>query len=417
MKINFEKKLIQNTLLLYLMTGAKLILPLITLPYLTRVLSTEGYGVVVYVKSIMSYVQLIIDFGFILSATKDIITILNNQTIDQKKEIGIIVGDTFIEKAILALICAIFLLFLSVVVPLLQNNLFFLWLYFFSYVISIFLADFLFRGLEKMEMVTIPFIISKTISTLLTFYFVVNDNSIIYIALLEVIGNLVAVIVTLLYIRKLRIKIKITNFHNWIKQIKDSFIYFLSNFATTAFGALNTFIIGLFLNTTDIAFWGIALQLVSAVQQMYTPIFNSLYPHMLKVKSRFLIKKIIFVFTPIIIVGCVFCFICAKWIIVLISGPQYQGAVEIFRALIPIMFISFYSMLFGWPVLGAINKTSETTFSTIMAAIIQILLLLFIILTNQFTLLNIAYCRIISELSMFIIRFFYFKKYQKLYID
>ena len=54
--------------MLYIMNIAKLVFPLITLPYLTRVLSVDCYGVVSYVKATMVYAQLVVDFGFMLSA-------------------------------------------------------------------------------------------------------------------------------------------------------------------------------------------------------------------------------------------------------------------------------------------------------------------------------------------------------------
>lgn len=55
------------------MNIAKMLFPLLTLPYLTRVLSTDCYGSVVYVKSVTTYLQLLVDFGFVLSATKSIV--------------------------------------------------------------------------------------------------------------------------------------------------------------------------------------------------------------------------------------------------------------------------------------------------------------------------------------------------------
>ena len=48
-----EKKVVGNTIMLYIMTIAKMIFPLLTLPYLTRILSEEAYGFVSYVKSCM----------------------------------------------------------------------------------------------------------------------------------------------------------------------------------------------------------------------------------------------------------------------------------------------------------------------------------------------------------------------------
>ena len=63
----------KNTFMLYLMNIAKMVFPLVTLPYLTRVLSVPVYGVVTYVKAVMQYMQLLLAFGFALSATRDIV--------------------------------------------------------------------------------------------------------------------------------------------------------------------------------------------------------------------------------------------------------------------------------------------------------------------------------------------------------
>ena len=92
------KKIGTNTLMLYLLTFAKIIVPLITLPYLTRVLSVECYGVVSYIKAVNSYVQITIDFGFLYSAVKDIAKTTHNG------EISKIVSDTILARVLLAFV-------------------------------------------------------------------------------------------------------------------------------------------------------------------------------------------------------------------------------------------------------------------------------------------------------------------------
>ena len=71
--------------MLYGMSIAKIVFPLLTLPYLTRVLSVESYGVVSYVKAVMQYMQLVVDFGFMLSGTKDIVNAKNDHENWKKK--------------------------------------------------------------------------------------------------------------------------------------------------------------------------------------------------------------------------------------------------------------------------------------------------------------------------------------------
>lgn len=65
-----EKKVIKNSVSLYIMTFVRMVFPLLTLPYLTRVLSYESYGMMNYVNAVMTYIRLIIDFGFLLSTTQ-----------------------------------------------------------------------------------------------------------------------------------------------------------------------------------------------------------------------------------------------------------------------------------------------------------------------------------------------------------
>ena len=99
-----KNNVLKNTIMLYIMNIAKMVFPLLTLPYLTRVLSSDMYGLVAYVKSCMIYIQLLIDFGFILSSVKDIVKANGN-----KEKIGYIVGNTFFSKFILAIISCIIL--------------------------------------------------------------------------------------------------------------------------------------------------------------------------------------------------------------------------------------------------------------------------------------------------------------------
>ena len=98
-KSGTSKTLVKNTVMLYIMNITKIVLPLVTLPYLTRVLSKDCYGVVSYVKAVMQYMQVVVDFGFILSATKDVVNCK-----EDKKRLSYIIGDTMVAKLILVLV-------------------------------------------------------------------------------------------------------------------------------------------------------------------------------------------------------------------------------------------------------------------------------------------------------------------------
>ncbi|HDL8011399.1 TPA: oligosaccharide flippase family protein, partial [Yersinia enterocolitica] len=62
----------RNIFSLLLLQGSNYIIPLLTLPYLTRVLGVEGFGVYSLTLSLAQYFVILIDFGFNLSASKKI---------------------------------------------------------------------------------------------------------------------------------------------------------------------------------------------------------------------------------------------------------------------------------------------------------------------------------------------------------
>lgn len=402
-----EKQIINNTSMLLIMNICKIILPLLTLPYLTRVLSLQNYGEVAYVKSIMVYMQLFVDFGFSLSATKDIIENRNNSNI-----VGEITGNVILSKIILSFIGYIALFLLIFSIDILKHIFLFALLSQLVVTLSSFLVDFLFRGLEKMYLITISFVIMKGIATLLTFVFVHSDNDILWIPILDILGSFVAIIITLSVVSRMDIKIKITGIKDVFKFIKMSAIYFVSNLATTAFGALNTVIIGIYINPTQVALWSVALQVVSGIQSIYSPIIDGIYPTMVQTKSLHTLKKIFKFMMSIIILGCIGSFFMADTVFLFLGGTNYLDAVSVFRCLIPVLLFSFPGMLLGWPALGAINKTKETTKTTVITAIVQVLGLIILIYFNCCTLITIAILRSSTEFLMMILRAYYVFKFK-----
>ncbi|MDD6152432.1 MAG: oligosaccharide flippase family protein [Elusimicrobia bacterium] len=404
----FKNKLIKNTSMLYLLSAAKMLFPFLTFPYLTRVLSVDGYALVAYVKAVMQYMQLWVDFGFILSATKNIV-----QSGENNNLINHIVSDTMLARVLLGLTGAVLLAVASASIPLLRQNFLFTWLSYGAVFVSCFMTDYLFRGLEQMQEITIRFVIMKGISTVLTFLFVQSDKDLLIIPVLDILSSAAALGLIYFQFRKYNIHLQIPSFRRAWNYLKESFVYFLSNAATTAFGALNTLVIGIFLAEKDVAVWAVSLQLISVIQMCYGPIIDAVYPEMVRHKQLNLIKKLLFIFMPLIVIGCIVCYINAPLIIRIAAGNKYTQAVPIFRLMIPVLLFAFPAMLCGWPALGAIGKIGKTTTTTIVSAVTQCCGLGLLLFLGQFTLPNIALIRDITEGVLFASRGSLVWKYRK----
>lgn len=400
-----NKIIAKNTLMLYIMAIAKMVFPLITLPYLARVLSVPAYGVVAYVKAVMQYMQLIVDFGFLLSGTKDIVLAGND-----KNAINREVGDVMLAKLILSFASLLILCSLIPFIEILRNNVAFTLLSFLVVFLTIFLMDFFFRGIERMEVITIRFVVMKSISTILTFILVKNDNDLLWIPILDIIGSLVAVVLVFWELNKLNVRLKPTGLRAAFIKLKESAVYFMSHMATTAFNALNTVLIGIFISTSDVAYWSLCMQLIGAVQSLYTPITNGIYPQMIRSKDRSIIVKTAKLVMPIVTLGCLFTVFVARYVLLIVGGEKYVVATNILQLLVPVLFFSFPAILYGWPALGPIEKQKETTTTTIISASFQTIGLFLLIVFKRFELITIALLRDVTEAVLFGSRYYVYRK-------
>ncbi|MEE6642693.1 oligosaccharide flippase family protein [Limosilactobacillus pontis] len=407
-----KKKVTNNIVMLYIMNATQLLLPLVTLPYLTRVLSVEGYGVVSYVKSLMVYVTLIIEFGYLLSGTKEILESKND-----KKKLSYIISKITISKILLSLLAFVVLLFMIFFIPLLRRFTLFTILSFFTPFLSIFIYDYFFRGIEKMQVITIRYLIMRGTATVLTFIFVKGEAQLILIPILDIIGSVIAVVWVNIEVKKMGISFSSVKLKDIISSLFTSFTYFISNAASTAFGALNTLLVGIYLSPKDVAYWGVVMTLVGAVQTMYSPISDGIYPRMIETKSLKLFWKVLLFFVPLLVIGSLVTYFGAPIILSIIGGAKYKVAYLYLQQSVPLLVISFFSILFGWPLLGAINKVKEVTFSTILTALLQVLGLFMLILLGKFSITTILFLRSITELFMALVRMTYVYRYRNYFKD
>lgn len=396
--------------MLYIMNIVQIVLPLITLPYLARILSISNYGVVSYVKSIMVYANLIMQFGFLLSGTRKIVEAKGNLI-----KIGKIIGCLTQARMILSIVSFVVLCTMIISIKILRNNALFTLLMFIPIFLDAFLFEFLFRGLEKMHIITIRYLMTKGISTILTFIIIRKNSDMILLPMLDIFSSFVAIIWIQFELKKMKIHIYRDSLRNSIQALSDSFVYFISEMSSTVFNALNTVLVGIFLSSHEIAYWGLVLAFIGAVQSLYYPVSDGIYPEMVKNHSIKLFSKILLIFTPLIIIGCAIVYFGASLIMFIVGGSKYTGAAYLLRVSVPLLFVLFYSILCGWPLLGAINKNKEVTFTTILGAIFQILGLIILILTHNFTLITILVLRTLSEAVILFSRLKLFLKYRSLF--
>ena len=394
------KKLLKNTIMLYLLTFSTYILNLIIVPYQTRTLGPEKFGLIGLATAIITYVQLFIDFGFLLSATEEV---ANNQ--DDKKKLSKIFTAVTLNKLLLSLVASAVLITVCMFVPRFRENFLFILLYCVSTIFSSLIPDFLYRGIEKMESITIRTVLIRVFFTLMVFVFVKSPNDYLLIPVLQIIGNSIALLCTYVHLYfSLKIRFVFCKAKEVFSSMKTSVPFFASRIAGTAYSVANTIILDLISGGAMTAFYTSADKLVSTAKSGLSPISDSMYPYMVKNKDFKMVKRVLLLLEPIIIVGCTILFIWAVPICTWFFGEEYTHTGYALRALLPVVVIILPSYIFGFPVLGAMGLNKYANYSVIFASIIHIINLILLYSLGIMSIVTLGIATSVAEFLVLIFR-------------
>ncbi len=393
----------KNTLWQYGLQILKYLFPLLLIPYLTRILGTEGYAVYAYVLSFMGVVQTIADFGFTLSGTKKVVD-LRGDTAALSRLVGAI------TVARLMLLCGLFFCVMVVTrfIPIMaENTVYVIWAFFATAGRTV-LPDFIFQGNERMGPLTTRYFASKGVQVALTILLVRGPGDLILVAVADVLSEIVDIAWSYRAQKRMfGVGIARPTFKESFEELRVSAIYCVSNVSSSLFSGFTTVIIGLAITSkTDIAFWSLTLTTVNAVQSLYTPIANSLYPHMIKNRDFGFARKLALVALPVLVLGIVAYCALSKPIMLVLGGPEYVGGAHVMWMISPIFIFSFYGILIGWPVLGAMGHVKELTVSTLFTGIVNVVSLLALYLAGLITLDVICVARWGCDALLLLVRVF-----------
>ena len=295
------------------------------------------------------------------------------------------------------------------VLPLTQGNLTYVFFAFVAVCGKGLVPDFLFQGHEHMGPITTRFLISKIISTMLTFVLVHSMADILWVPVLDILSNGIALAWSFAAARRqFGTGIEFVPMRVALAELKTSGLYCFSNMSAQVFSGFTTLLIGVVItDPAQISYWSLSMTAITAVQSLYSPIVNSLYPHMVNTGDYKFVRKLSLIALPAVLVGTVAFAFLSNFIMLVLGGEQYLTGSCVLVWVSPLLVFSFFGMLFGWPVLGAVGKVAEVTRATVISAVFCIVALLGVSFAGVATLRVICVIRCITEALLLGIRFYY----------
>lgn len=403
-----KNRLLENFLSLGALQIVSYTLPLINLPYLSRVLGVEKFGLVFFAFAFMQYFIILTDYGFGLSATREIAVNRHNQN-----NLSNIFNSINTLKWILLSISFIILLILIMFVPKLHENWLVFLLSFFMVIGNAIYPVWFFQGIERMKYITFLNILSKVIFVGLIFIFVKQESDYIIVPLFNALGFLISGLIGFIFaVKHFSLKLYIPSWKAILKQFKYSTEFFISRVSVSAFNNTNSFCLGLISSNIMVGYYVAAEKIYIAINGLQAPLNQALYPFIAKNRDLKLFKKIYFIALILNTLICVFMYLFAKQFIVLFYGADMLNAYKLLRIFCIGTFIVIPHVLLGYPLLGALGYSKEANMSVIVPSITHIIGLFILFVTGNMNIYSIACLAVFTEYVVFAMRIYWVKKYK-----
>ncbi|RUM63926.1 MAG: flippase [Sulfurospirillum sp.] len=272
------RRILDNVLALTMLQIINYLIPLLTFPYLVRVLGIESFGVFSFVLAVLNYGVVITDYGFDLSATKHIS--LNKEHPDKISEIF---SSVITIKAVMALLFFLFLTLLTLSVDRFSQHAT-LYFYGFGLIIGqVLFPIWFFQGIEKMRYITVLNAISKVIFALAIFIFVTSPKDLELVFIFNTLGALIAgALAFRIAVKQFGVRFQIQPIEKYFFYLKDAWYIFTSRVAVQLYQSLNIIILGFFVSNTLVGYYAIAEKIVRATSTILSSVPRAIYPHMSK---------------------------------------------------------------------------------------------------------------------------------------
>jgi len=377
-----QKSIKLNLIMNITLTAVLAFFPLITFPYIARVLSPEGIGAVSFITAIIAYFTLFACLGIPVYGIRACAKVR-----DDKEKLSKTVQELLIINLIFAFFSYCVLGLCLLVIDKMQQELLLTLILSFSILLTSVSLSWFFQAIEEYVFITIRTIIVNIIALIALFIFVKTKNDYVIYALITILANCGTSLLNLLYSRKF-ISFKKKGKYNLKQHLKPIFVFFMLAGAISIYTNLDKLMLGFMLNDGNynngiyeacLKIYRLCTGIVTAFGVVLLPRIIYYYKNNDTEKINDLLKKAVnFVFIlsiPII----VFLFVFAKDIIILLGGNEFINSVKPLRILLFGILLIGLNNITGFLMLTATNREKYFALSVVIGAFVNATLNAFLI--------------------------------------
>lgn len=409
---NSKESLRNNIIALAIVQASNYILPLISLPYLARVLGAESFGKVVFAQALMMYFILLVEYGFSWSATRKVA---------ENRENRVLLGEIFMNiwavQWLLIVLCSV--IFVSIVfgVEKFRGDIGFYAAAFLIVLGNVLFPIWFFQGVEKLQLQSVLQFAGKLIGLLFIFVLVKNENDGIWVLLSNALSAIIAGLFSIFFIFKSGyFKICFPSLSGVRQEFVEGFSLFASRVSISFYTMLIPLALGWIAGPVALAYFNVADKLRVGAQSLITPISQAIFPRISHLVSKNessayqLIKRSAVAIFLVSGSASLMLFVLSEPLVQLMAGEGFDGAVSVLHWMSPVPFLVGMSNLFGVQLMIPLRLNIAFNRILFCAAVLCVIILWPLI--NYAEANGAAITLMIVEFFVSVVMFFYLRKKQ-----
>ncbi len=406
-----KKSLKLNFIMNIFLTGSNYIYPLISFPYVARVLHPSGNGIFNFSNAVVQY--------FLMLATLGIPTYgirATAQVRDNRYKLSKVTHELMIISFLMTTFTYILLL-VSFIVPRLNQDKSIILISSLTIILNVIGADWLFQGLEEYTYITVRSVAFKILALFLMFIFVKTQNDIGKYAFIWVIGSSGSYVLNFIRMRRY-IKFGYSGPYNLKRHFKPILTFFLLSMVWTIYAQLGQVMLGFLSTNSQVGYYTavnkvqtILISTITALGTVLLPRLSS-YIEKGKIKEFYSLIKKDFNFTILASFAvCIFIIFNARAVILILAGNGYDPAIPVLKTVMLSLPIIGISNLLGVSILVPNNKEMITVRASAIGIVVDFIINLFLL--PEFKAFGAGISTVIGEALILFLNYYPLRKITK----
>ena len=399
---------IYNVIMGLVLKASQLLFPLITFPYITRILQPEGMGRASFAQSVIDIFSMLAMLGIPLYGIKACSRVRDDNT-----KLSTTVKELLIINSI-AMIIAYCLLVISIrYIEEFKSEAVLISVLSLKMILTVFGVEWFYQSIEQYDYITIRSVLGKLFSIILMFIIVKDSNDIIQYGFILVIGTVGTNIFNILRLHNF-VSFNNTNKINIKQHLSPILILFAFSATTTIYNSLSTVIIGFLSTNIEVGYYTTSIKIKTLLTGIITVASSVLLPrssyllHEKRHKEFLTLIQTTFNFNMLIAIPLsFFCILEADNIIKIIAGNQFINATISMQVIMPaVLFIGLTNVI-GIQLFIPLNHENYVFISTLSGAVVNIIINF--ILIPLYGSLGAAIATVFTEFSVLFIQLIFAK--------